>query len=123
MIQLTKNFNDEEFKCKCGCGEIKYNLKHITRLQVLRDYLRKPIIINSAYRCENHNKAIGGAPESRHVQGDATDIRIEGLEPEILADICENIFDGIGRYDTFTHCDSRGKKARWDMRGGKIGKE
>ena len=37
------------------------------------------------------------------------------MHPDEVADACEK-FDGLGRYDTFTHIDSRGSKARWDKR-------
>jgi hypothetical protein len=37
------------------------------------------------------------------------------MHPSEVQDACEK-FDGLGRYDTFTHIDSRGSGARWDMR-------
>ena len=39
-----------------------------------------PIIINSGYRSETVNKAIGGAKGSNHLTGCAADIRVCGLE-------------------------------------------
>ena len=41
----------------------------------------------------------------------------------MVADIAEKLFDGVGRYDTFTHVDSRGLRARWDMRTKKRSKK
>lgn len=52
------------------------------------------------------------------MKGTATDIVVKGMTPDEVADACEK-FDGLGRYDTFTHIDSRGKKARWDFRSKK----
>ncbi len=113
--QLTKNFKAGEFFCKCGkCEDQIISLDHVNKLQQLRDDFDKPILINSAYRCPEHNKAEGGSPNSRHTKGDATDIRVVGLSPKEVADRCEH-FDGLGRYKTFTHIDSRGTKARWDF--------
>lgn len=40
----------------------------------LRDWYGKPIHINSGYRSPEHNKAVGGAPTSQHVKGEAADI-------------------------------------------------
>ena len=37
------------------------------------------------------------------------------MDPSEVQDACEK-FDGLGRYDTFTHIDSRGGRSRWDKR-------
>ena len=39
-----------------------------------------PIVINSGYRSEEVNKAVGGAPTSNHLTGCAADIRVCGME-------------------------------------------
>ena len=39
-----------------------------------------PIIINSGYRSEAVNKAVGGAKGSNHLTGCAADIRVTGIE-------------------------------------------
>ena len=56
-------------------------------LEMLRDEWNRrygegddPIIINSGYRSEAVNKAIGGAKGSNHLTGCAADIRVAGLE-------------------------------------------
>ena len=114
--QLSTNFNALEFQCGCGvCPETLINLDHIAKLQKLRDNLNATIHINSAYRCHAHNKVVGGETHSQHMIGNATDIRVTGMTPDEVADACEG-FDGLGRYNTFTHVDSRGSRARWDNR-------
>ncbi len=114
--KLSANFSVAEFECKCGkCDETVINLDHVKRLQQLRDDLGSTITINSAYRCPAHNSAVGGEKNSMHMKGHATDITVKGMTPDEVADACEK-FDGLGRYNTFTHIDSRGSKARWDFR-------
>ena len=39
-----------------------------------------PIVINSGYRSEAVNKAVGGVPTSNHTTGCAVDIRVAGIE-------------------------------------------
>lgn len=118
-IQLSKSFHLREFECQCknaDCVWVIVDTDHIEKLQQKRDKWGKPIKINSAHRCEKHNKAVGGATGSRHVQGDATDITVSGMTPIQVSADCED-FKGKGLYDTFVHVDSRdGKSARWDFR-------
>lgn len=57
--------------------EVKDNLNKLIDnvLDPLRELYGKPIIINSGYRCTKLNKAIGGAKNSQHLVGQASDIR------------------------------------------------
>ena len=64
------------------------NLKRLCGwLEMLRDEWNKrygegndPIFINSGYRSEAVNKAVGGAKGSNHLTGCAADIRVAGME-------------------------------------------
>ncbi len=114
--QLTENFWQHEFECSCErCNEVKIDMDHVRRLQKLREDLASPIYITSAYRCPEYNEEVGGADNSQHKYGTATDIKVKDMEASEVADACEH-FKGLGRYDTFTHVDSRPGKARWDNR-------
>ena len=114
--KLSTNFVAKEFDCSCSkCSETLIDLDHVNKLQKLREDLNTSIHITSAYRCESHNTAIGGAKDSQHKLGTATDIQVSGMDPSEVQDACEK-FDGLGRYDSFTHIDSRGYKSRWDNR-------
>ena len=123
-VSLTKNFSSTEFDCNCklaSCKQTLIDLDHVKNMQILRDKLGKPIKQTCGYRCPEHNKAVGGVSNSQHVLGYASDIQVPGLTPDQVADLAEPIFNGLGRYDTFTHVDSRslqqkGVKARWDFR-------
>lgn len=48
-------------------------------LDPLREAYGKPITVNSGFRCEALNKAVGGSPTSDHMNGAAADI--EGTPP------------------------------------------
>lgn len=57
--------------------EVKDNLNKLIDnvLDPLRELYGKPIIVNSGYRCPKLNKAVGGARNSQHLTGQASDIR------------------------------------------------
>jgi len=112
--QLSKNFNEIEFACKC-CGQVIISNELVIKLQKLRDLIGKPIHINSGYRCPKNNKEVGGVTNSQHVLGTATDITISGLTSKQIAKYAEQIgFGGIGIYQDFIHVDVRSNKARWN---------
>lgn len=129
---MTKNFNIEEFQCKgnlkgCDCKmpeDVYNNIQELAEnLQIVRDMLQEPIKINSGWRCENYNRKIKGARRSQHLLGKAADIRIKDLTPDEVANAIDKLQEGgfikkggLGRYDSFTHIDIRGRKARWDKR-------
>ena len=119
MGDVSKNFDRSEFACRCGCGMDNINQKTVNLLQELRDFYNKPVHINSGCRCPDHNTSVNGASGSKHMQGLAADIHVEDVDPDEIANWLEDKHVdnyGIGRYDTFTHFDTRENKARWDRR-------
>lgn len=54
-------------------------------LQPLRNALGKPVLINSAFRSEAVNRAVGGSATSQHRLGQAADIRVPGMPSLELA--------------------------------------
>lgn len=73
MATSTNNFKVGEFSCR-HCGENRIAQHVIDLCQKIRDYVGLPVFVNSAYRCEVHNKRIGGVKNSYHTQGLAADI-------------------------------------------------
>ena len=118
MGNLSKNFNRDEFDCKCGnCTSIAVDAELVNVLQKLREHCGQPITINSAYRCEVHNERVGGATKSKHRLGIAADIVVKGFNPRDIAAYFRNEYPtkyGVGDYESFTHIDVRGNAARWE---------
>ena len=122
---MTKNFSKEEFDCNDG-SEMPINIYHnmvkvANQLQTLRNFLNKPIHINSAYRSEEYNASIGGVSNSQHIMGRAADIVVKGMTPIEVSEVIEGwikkgdmLQGAIGIYSSFVHYDIRGTKARWD---------
>lgn len=123
----TKNFKEEEFACKCGCGLAKISPTLMLIAQMIRDKYNIPVYINSGTRCEKHNLAVGGVQTSQHkVKGDgyshAFDFNFGNnkIDLQEVRDWLNKIFPnclGVGIYDTFIHVDDRMDRAyRWDNR-------
>ena len=124
-MKLTKDFHLSEFDCKDGTQVPNKYFDNVfelaVNLQVLRDYLNEPISISgSGYRTKTHNKKVGGAKDSQHLQAKAADISVKSKSPKQLAKIIEKLISegqmkqgGLGVYPGFIHYDIRGTKARW----------
>lgn len=122
-VKLSENFRACEFDCSCArCKQTKIDGDLVDYLQQIRDHFGKPIGGSrlTAYRCPDHNAEVANASKtSRHTQGTAADISIEGVEPAEIAKFAESIgVKGIGLYDTdkdghFVHIDTRTTKSFW----------
>ena len=126
-MKLTCNFSMSEFECNCGCKmleDVKPNIIELAdNLQVLRDFLNMPIKITNAFRCESKNKSFNGVKNSQHLFGKAADLQVFQLSPNEVADAVSELMEknlfkmgGLGRYNSFTHVDIRGTKARWGLK-------
>ena len=103
-----KWFKEKEFACKC-CGQLpplaRENVKALVSevLDPVREKLGMPIVVNSGYRCEKHNKDVGGVKNSQHLKGEAADVTCSDLK-RLKAIIIENgKFDQLITYPTFLH--------------------
>lgn len=74
--QLTKHFNVSEFRCKCGRFHptvLDTNL--VETLEKLIGVLgADKCIVSSGYRCEAHDRAVGGSGKGQHTTGKAADV-------------------------------------------------
>jgi hypothetical protein len=83
------------------------------------------LLLISGHRTPIHNNRVGGKRESRHILGDALDLKIGDLnrdgfanqkDKKLLVPILERIIGksgGLGIYRMSVHIDHRGKRARW----------
>jgi uncharacterized protein YcbK (DUF882 family) len=113
---ISANFNRKEFACKCLCGFDTVDTRLLEVLEAIRQHFAASVTINSAARCNEKNRAVGGAKNSQHLLGRAADITVEGIGPAEVQAYIDRTWPnelGLGYYDTFTHVDSRGYKARW----------
>ena len=87
-IELSENFTLKELT-KTNTGLPNFitdleisNLRRLCErvLQPARDILGSAIIVNSGYRSYQVNKAVGGAPTSQHLLGEAADITAGSVE-------------------------------------------
>ena len=116
MGNLSANFNREEFKCNCGCGCDTVDSELVSILEALRAEFGASITVRSGHRCAKHNVQVMGSQGSLHLQGRAADIVLDGVPASMVQAKFEELWPdrfGMGRYDSFTHVDSRGYKARW----------
>ena len=102
------NFSPAEIACR-GTGKLLVNEDALNRLQELRVTLGKPLIVNSAYRSPEHNRKVGGAKASKHLEGTAFDISMANHDPaSFIAAARKAGFKGIGTYprSNFIHIDT-----------------
>lgn len=124
---MTPNFSWAELSCRCGCEappKVRERaLELAQQLELIRAEVRGPVQVISGYRCEARNRAVGGAPNSRHLWGDAADIQVQGWAGRDLRELAELLIargklrnGGIGTYarkPLTLHYDLRSIAARW----------
>lgn len=101
------NFSPAEIACR-GTGQIKLHPESMDKLQAMRDRLGKPLIVRSAYRSPAHNRAVGGATRSKHMDGTAFDIAMVNHDPVAFEAAAREVgFLGFGYYPRsgFMHID------------------
>lgn len=103
-----ESFSPREIACK-GTGKLLVNEEALDRLQDLRNVLGKPLILTSAYRSPEHNKRVGGAKRSKHMEGIAFDVRMDNHDPQTFEAAARAVgFTGFGYYPKsgFMHIDT-----------------
>jgi hypothetical protein len=85
------------------------------RLDGIRYYYAKPVVITSGWRSRRVNKAVKGASRSYHLLGMAADIIVSGVPAShVQRDWDKQWMGGLGYGNGFTHLDTRMSKARFN---------
>lgn len=138
-MQITPHFSAVEFECHDGTDYpaewIETRLRPLcVALEAIRTELAReagkpvPLAIVSGYRSAAWNRRVGGALFSRHVQGDAADVRPSGVSVRQLHEVALRLhregairIGGLGLYRSWVHVDVRPaddrKLARWTGAG------
>ena len=106
-------YQPSEFLCSCGrpeCDAPKaVTPALLSKLDALRYYLDRPVVITSGLRCAYWNKKQGGVADSEHLTGEAADILVEN-STELFKCIEANfhglkpLFHRIGIKNRMLHC-------------------
>lgn len=115
--QRWPNFTAKEIACPLT-DEVYIDPTALDYLQAARNLAGKPFIINSGHRSVEHNKAVGGRPNSAHLQI-AFDISFNSTNGQThdhyyLQDWLSYVgFNRFGLYETFIHADTRLPRVMW----------
>lgn len=124
ILNVTDHFLWSEFHCHNGQEVPDAAKPHVQRLCASLELIRArwggPLIVISGWRSPQYNRRVGGAKASRHVVGDAADIRPGEISrvsslAELVARMLKNgelpQIGGFGIYPTWIHVDCRPRKA------------
>lgn len=126
-MKLTENFSLEEMTVSeigvrrgldntPNATEISNLVRTALLLEQVRALIKKPIIINSAFRSKAINDAVGSKDTSQHRIGCAADIRVPGMTPKQVVEAIMKSdipYDQLIReFDSWTHISVTDSAAR-----------
>ena len=126
-MKLTENFSLEEMTVSeigarrgldntPNATEIANLVRTAGLLEQVRALVKKPIIVNSAFRSKAVNDAVGSKDTSQHRIGCAADIRVPGMTPKQVVEAIMKSdipYDQLIReFDSWTHISVPDSAAR-----------
>jgi len=125
-VWLSTHFTLDELECRTAPrmpAEILRNLMRLaSQLDIIRESVSRPVFVTSGWRDEVHNRRVGGASKSQHLEGLAADIWTEGLSGRQLRAVAVRLIaerrladGGLGTYSdrpAILHYDL-GPPRRW----------
>lgn len=111
------NFKPVEFRSKSD-NKLMIDPASMDKLQALRALIGVPMSITSAYRSPAHNRKVGGAKHSKHLEALAYDIPMRGHDPAQFEAAARQVgFTGFGFYkkSNFIHIDTATPR-EWGVR-------
>lgn len=110
MTSPWKNFSLDELKCpcpKCNSTGEEMDTGFMNIVERMRLEAGFPFVVTSAYRCKDHNLAVGGANASAHQLGKGMDISARGFRAYMLVKLAYKYgMTGIGVYKNHVHLDN-----------------
>jgi len=102
---ITDHFTKDEMRCRCGCGYLEWDDAFMFKLEEVRQIFDRRMDVSSGSRCPAHNAAIGGVPDSEHIDGAAVDIPITHSQDryDLIAAALKAGITRIGVSDKFIH--------------------
>lgn len=104
---MTKNYFSRKEECCPCCHEGGLQSGFRDKLNQAREIAGVPFVLNSAFRCPEHNFDVGGSDTSSHMAGVAVDIKCDQSRERylILNALFAVGFNRIGIGKTFIHVD------------------
>lgn len=126
MGNLSENFSNEDFKCRCPfCQgkEYRIHLGLVGGVEAIAVHFGKKVSVLAGFWCDDYYDSLKRDRRSYHVKGKAAHIRIDGVPLNALFRFAETVpdFNGLGFYpkENFIHVDTRPqeKKDSWVKEG------
>lgn len=91
----------------------------VNTLRQIESHFGRPVVVTSGYRSKKHNRRVGGARESQHMNCAAADIQVAGVSKWDIAEYVRAL-PGRGGVGTYCHTKSVhvdvGAKRDWNWR-------
>lgn len=91
------NFTRAELACR-HCGKLVVDPDFLDRLQKVRDWMGRPLVVSSGYRCPAYNNEVSKTGfDGPHTTGQAADILIYGPDAlRLIVAACDFGMTGVG---------------------------